>query len=117
MRELERIEQVGKNIRLGLELNDLALDAMDSSKTDKKWKIYFIYFKYFIFIYLYSTQNNFLFHFQNDKKNNPKWKEAYNEIINTEFEMLQIFLQKIEVYYLCISLNIVQSESIKTTGC
>ena len=36
MRELERIEQVGKNIRLGLELNDLALDAMDPSKTDKK---------------------------------------------------------------------------------
>jgi len=36
MRELERIEQVGKNIRLGLELNDLALDAIDPSKTDKK---------------------------------------------------------------------------------
>lgn len=31
MRELERIERVGKGIRLGLELNDLALDAMEKN--------------------------------------------------------------------------------------
>jgi len=31
MRELERIEKVGKGIRLGLELNDLALDQMEKN--------------------------------------------------------------------------------------
>ena len=31
MRELKRIEEVGKGIRLGLELNDLALDSLDKS--------------------------------------------------------------------------------------
>jgi len=31
MRELKRIEEVGKGIRLGLELNDLALDSLDKN--------------------------------------------------------------------------------------
>ena len=38
MRELQRIEEVGKNIRIGLELNDLALNAMDSEETRKSSK-------------------------------------------------------------------------------
>jgi hypothetical protein len=34
MRELKRIEEVGKGIRLGLEMNDLALDSLDKNIND-----------------------------------------------------------------------------------